>query len=310
MKIACLIILTVVAFPASAQVIRATDPSALHWYPSPNAQKQSQPDTGTRVSGVETLDNSTVIALVQAGLGPEAVIAKINNSRGQYDTSTSALIQLKRGGVPDGVIAAMLGRSNSRTVSNAIADNSSADPLIPHAPGIYLLDQNGAGRMIRIDPTVSNQVKTGGILGYALTSGLASIKMKSIIPNAVARVHAQTRRPVFYFYFNQASAMATFSEFGNSFGLAATSPNEFSLVRFDEKKDHREAAVGSFSIGGMKTGISDKARVSFSYDDAAPGVFRVTPSVELAPGQYGFVYSMGAGSGMGTIARIFDFSVI
>ena len=147
------------------------------------------------------------------------------------------------------------------------------------------------------------------MLGFALSSGLASMKMKTVVPNAEARVHAVDRQPTFYFYFNQASPMAAMSEFGNSFGIGATSPNEFSLIRFDQKKDHREAAVGSFNIGGAKTGISDKARVSFSYDDVAPGVFRVTPSVPLAPGQYGFLYSAGAGSGMGYGARIFDFAI-
>lgn len=47
--------------------------------------------------------------------------------------------------------------------------------------------------------------------------------------------------------------------------------------------------------------------MAFTYDDVAPGVFRVTPSTELPPGEYGFVYSIGASTGM--VARIFDFSV-
>ena len=39
----------------------------------------------------------------------------------------------------------MLVRSNSRTLSNSVADNSSPDPMAPHTPGIYLLDpSNGA----------------------------------------------------------------------------------------------------------------------------------------------------------------------
>jgi hypothetical protein len=57
----------------------------------------------------------------------------------------------------------------------------------------------------------------------------------------------------------------------------------------------------------MKSGISDKARVSFTYEDVAPGVFRVTPNADLPPGEYGFLYSIGAQAG--STARIFDFSV-
>ena len=43
----------------------------------------------------ETLTNTTVIALVRAGLGDEAVIAKIKASEGKYDLSTNDLIALK-----------------------------------------------------------------------------------------------------------------------------------------------------------------------------------------------------------------------
>jgi hypothetical protein len=249
-----------------------------------------------------------VISLVRAGLGPEAIQAKIAESRGSFDTSTNALIALKQAGVPDGVIAAMLKRSSSAVAPNAVADNSNPDPLVPHAPGIYVLDPRGGGRMTRIDATVSNQLKTSNLWGYALTSGISSLKMKEVIPNATARVRAWTRKPVFYFYFNQNSLLTAINEFSAGFAAAATSPNEFSLIRFDSKKDRREASVASVNLfSGMKSGISDKARVSFTYEDVAPGVFRVTPNADLPPGEYGFLYSIGAQAG--STARIFDFSV-
>jgi hypothetical protein len=253
----------------------------------------------------ETLTNETVISLVKAGLGPETIVAKIGASAGSYDTSTNALITLKQAGVPDSVIAAMLNRSKSPVVANAVADNSNPDPLVPHAPGIYVL---GGGRMTRIDATMSNQLKTSNLWGYALTSGISSMKMKAVIPNATARVRASSRKPVFYFYFNQNSPLAAINEFSAGFAATATSPNEFSLIRFDSKKDRREASVASINLfAGVKSGISDKARVSFTYEDVAPGVFKVTPNADLAPGEYGFLYSVGAQAG--STARIFDFSV-
>jgi hypothetical protein len=256
----------------------------------------------------EVLTNDTVISLVKAGLGPDTIEAKISASRTSFDTSTSSLIALKQAGVPDSVIAAMLNRSKSSVAPNAVADNSNPEPLVAHAPGIYVLDARGSGQMVRIDPTISNQLKTSNLWGYALTSGLSSMKMKAVIPNPTARVHATSRRPVFYFYFNQSSTLASFSDFSTSFTATATSPNEFSLIRFDPKKDRREASVASVNIlSGMKSGISDKARVQFTYDDVAPGVFKVMPTADLAPGEYGFMYSIGAQAG--STARIFDFSI-
>lgn len=86
-------------------------------------------------------------------------------------------------------------------------------------------------------------------------------------------------------------------------------------MRFDVKQDRREARVGSFNIAGAKSGVMDKDRISFSYDQVAPGVFKVAPSADLAPGEYGFLYSMSAGGGPGIYgggvmtARVFDFAV-
>src|SRR3546814_6538258 len=75
--------------------------------------------------------------------------------------------------------------------------NDSPDPMAPHHAGIYLL-ADGPARMIRIDPTVYSQTKTGGIFGYALTGGIASLSLQSVLPNATARIRANTRTPVFY----------------------------------------------------------------------------------------------------------------
>jgi hypothetical protein len=52
--------------------------------------------------------NEDVLALVNAGLTPEVVIAKINNSPADYHLETDTLISLKNASVPDVVIRAMI----------------------------------------------------------------------------------------------------------------------------------------------------------------------------------------------------------
>jgi hypothetical protein len=292
---------SIFAVAAAAAAVQAVTPQAVT-QPAPTMQISAPAS-----KAVEQLTNDTIIRLVGAGLGPDTIVAKIGASRGTYDTSTDALIHLKQANVPDEVIAAMVNRSKSPIMANAMIDNSSADPMAPHSPGIYLLDPRGAGRMTRIDAVVSNQTKTSNILGFAFSYGLSSMKVKTVIPNANARVITGDRRPVFYFYFNQTNSLASLGDFSSGITVTASSPNEFSLIRLEKKKDHREAIVGSRGLGSIKEGISDKARVVFSYEDVAPGVFRVAPSADLPPGQYGFVYSVNNST---SGARIFDFSVV
>src|SRR5689334_12280735 len=127
----------------------------------------------TTPAAAETLNNSTILTLTQAGLGDEAIIAKIKASTASYDLSTDEIIALKKQGVSGAVIAAMLAASNPTAATPAMSMDS-ADPTVPHPPGVYLLTDAPVPAMKRIDATVSNQAKTGGIFGYALTGGIAS----------------------------------------------------------------------------------------------------------------------------------------
>ncbi len=265
----------------------------------------------------ETLDNSSIVQLVEVGLGESAIIAKIESTAATFDVTTADLIDLKAAGVPSNVIAAMIGKTNGAAVSNsATASLDSPDPMVPHPSGIYILeDWLDTPKMEMIDATTSNQTKTGGFLGYALTGGLASLSFKAAIPNREARVKSPKDQPTFYFYFDQANA--SLSDRGNFWGAnAVTSPAEFSLVRFKVKKNRREAKVGSFNIGGAKTGVMEKDQIPFDYDRLAPGVFEVRPLQSLEEGEYGFIYSSSTGgsaigmAGAGsTTSRIFDFSI-
>jgi hypothetical protein len=54
------------------------------------------------------LGNADVLALVKAALAPDVIITKIKSSACNFETTPAALEQLKAGGVPEAVIAAML----------------------------------------------------------------------------------------------------------------------------------------------------------------------------------------------------------
>lgn len=269
-------------------------------------------------ASAETLSNESIVQLVEIGLGEEAIIAKINGTSAQFDVSTDSLIALKNAGVPSAIIAAMIEKGNAPVASDAAsASIDSPDPMVPHAAGVYLLaDWLTEPKMIMIDATTSNQTKSGGFLGYALTGGLASMSFKAVIPQKEARTASPVTKPIFYFYFDVANSSLS-NRGGSTFWMSGsvTSPAEFSLVKLKVKKNRREVKVGNFSITGAKSGVMDKDQIAFDYKRLAPGVFEVTPINDLKPGEYGFLYSSQTGGGVGAAgvgaqtSRVFDFSI-
>ncbi len=245
----------------------------------------------------ETLNNDSVLALLNAGLGDEVVIAKIKTSPSSFELTTDHVIALKQKGISGPVLAAMIAASAAPTPVTMSVD--SPDPMVPHPSGIYLA---GPTKMTRIESTTTRQARTSGMFGYLLTSGLSGMRLKAAVNGPRAQLITSERQPVFYFYFDQAAQGL------GAAGGAVTSPNEFSLTRFEAKADKREAVVGSVGLGGAKAGLRDKDQRGFSANQIAPGVYKIVPDVPLAPGEYGFVSGV-VGAGANATFRVFDFSV-
>lgn len=166
--------------------------------------------------------------------------------------------------------------------------------------------------MQKMDATVSSQVKTGGIYGFAFSRGIASMSIKAAVQNDSARTRSPGARPTFYFFFDDSNSdqPRMVSNWSSGVNALVTSPSEFTLVRLMEKKGRREARVGSLNIGGKKTGVMDKDRRKFSYEVVRAGVYRVVPDAPLNQGEYAFIFALAGGGANGALtARLFDFGV-
>jgi hypothetical protein len=176
--------------------------------------------------------------------------------------------------------------------------------MSPHEPGIYMMEK---GSIIEMNPTVFQGTKAS-FLGTALTYGLKKTKMRAVVRGASANTITYTARPEFYFYFDKALsnpgyAMAGFLAFG------ASSPAEFTLVKMERKSNTRETVLGEFNAYTSSTGARSKDIVEFTFEKIRPGVFKVTPRIDLTPGEYCF-YFAGTPQGLGFAGgKIFDFSV-
>jgi len=197
------------------------------------------------------------------------------------------------------------------TASTAAASSEPADPKDPnawHDPGIYIHASNGREKkLIMLEPTVYSQGKSGGQFASAMSYGIAKVKWKAVVRNAHANVKIGDPQATFYFYFEEKGAGLSHPQFGGT-----STPNEFTLLKFDVKKDSRETTVMKANAFGSSSGTDDKANIPFTFEKLKPGIYKVTAKAPLAAGEYCF---LGAGIG-GAFApgaaqanRLFDFSV-
>lgn len=268
--------------------------------------------------GQEKMTNDEVISLAKAGLSSSIIIGKIKTSATNFDLSTDSLIKLKQAGVSDDIVGAMLEAKSGKSISTAPAGsvNGSAavgalgdpnDPMAKHNYGIYLYEEkDGVRKMTALKPNVSAQNRTGGMFTSSLTYGIGKVKTKTNLPGRSADLQLQSSVPTFYFYLDVTSGGL------NTSSGVPSDPNEFTLVRFNQRSDNREVTIAKSNAFGAKGGLSDEYVVQFKAEDLGNGIFKITPAADLKKGEYGFmlVNSGNSNTAAGVGAKFFDFGVM
>jgi hypothetical protein len=261
------------------------------------------------------LTNQDVTEMLSLGLSDDVVVDKIHAAATDFDTSVDGLKALKAAKVSDTIIRAMINpHPASATNTGSTADEKQPpkgdpnDPNSPHDPGIYIYAKTRNGlSLVMLEPTVYSQGKSGGVFKSAMTYGIAKVKWKAVVQGPTANVKSSDSNMAFYFYFEEASAGLSHASFGGT-----TTPNEFTLLKFEEKKDSRETVVMSANAFGASSGTDEKANIHFSFTKLRPGVYKVTPNSPLQQGEYCFLSSAGVGTygaGSAGASRLFDFQV-
>jgi len=263
------------------------------------------------------LTNHDITEMVSLGLSDDVVVDKIHAAEAtDFDTSIEGMKALKAAKVSDAIIRAMINpRPSIAGSAGSSADQKPAvkadpnDPNSPHDPGIYMYAKTRTGvELLMLEPTVYSQGKSGGVFASAMTYGIAKMKWKAVVQGPHANLKSSDSGMAFYFYFEEASAGLSHASFGGT-----TTPNEFTLLKFDEKKDSRETVVMTANAFGASSGTDQKANVHFSFTKLMAGVYKVTPDLPLQPGEYCFLSSVGIGAygaGSAGASRLFDFAVL
>lgn len=154
-----------------------------------------------------------------------------------------------------------------------------------------------------IEPIKYYKQKVGsGAFLSALTYGIAKVQNKNFYkgknsPNQV-RVGDTIR---FSFGPVPPAFLATHYMFQDKYTI-----RNFSLCRFDVKKDHRELKTGEFSAwSGGDVGVKENTDIEFEVTVSNNGVYDAK-IIKAEPGEYCFVFT---DNGIGAYMNVFDFSV-
>lgn len=287
----------------------------------------------------EVLTNESVIKLIKAGLSEEVVISMIKSQVAKYNLGTDEIIALKKEGVPDKVLAAMIEKSagvsgTPQVVAPGLVVSGAAratgatpaagteaagdpnDPMTPHDSGIYIYtkDRTVNPVMTLLEQAAYQGAKTGGLLTSALTYGLKKAKMKAVIPGSQAAIRTNDPQPVFYFYFEDKAAGLGKSPWTT--GGNISSPNQFVLLKLESKDRNRETIIGEFGALGVSTGAHEKSMVAFKSEKLRAGLYKVVPIADMKSGEYCFMVSLSAmgasgaaGAGAAGAVQIFNFGI-
>ena len=268
------------------------------------------------------MTNADVVKMVKAGLTDVVIVAAIRNAaRTTFRLDADALIALKSSGVSDVIVTAMFDPSaqpksaaSPATMPRTSASTSGTPTPAVTEPlrdaGIYVGTGDDERALVALEPTTFSQGKTGSVFTSAITYGIKKAKWKAIVRSATANIRITEPTPVFYFHFEQKGS--GLSQTGGFAGWlsGASSPNEFVLAKMTAKRRERELIVGEFGLFGSSSGTRSKDTVDFRVEKVGPGVYKVTPSAPLEPGEYCFFYAAGASTfGAGTVGKLFDFGV-
>jgi len=231
----------------------------------------------------EVLTNDSVIQMIKAGLPEAVVIAKIKSTATKFDLKTDSLVNLKKAGVSDKVLEAMV------AAGSGSAPTTGAMPA-PPAPAVAagalkntdVIYQLVGGKYVEMFATSAN-----------LETNMAFFQSKSevVLEGKRAQYRTTDKQPVF---------------------LSTYSSTDAPLVRLKQGDDHndRNLKIGSGAFmpfgGTQKMGVRNEDKIPVTIERDPRGFYKVTPSAALPPGEYGFILATGFGAGSG---KIYDFGV-
>lgn len=216
----------------------------------------------------EILTNKSIVDLTKAGLSKEVIVSQVEANASKFDVTTVGIIALKKAGVTDAVINAMINKANPNETNVVLKESAKEAGKVPVKNGVPAIElMNHVYFYNKAKQTVT-----------ALEKSIAGIRTKQGFLSGSAMLQID----------GAASAIRLTPGEANSFVIntgGAALP-ELVLYRLKSVKGKREVAsmkVGTFT--GVKTG---EDVVTIDVIKISEGIYQVSPNKSLEKGEYFF----------------------
>lgn len=230
-------------------------------------------ETAPPEPALKPLTNESIKSLVSAGLSAETIISMVNTQPGQYSLDADSVVALKKAGVPEKVIDAMINATTRTPDLTSATPAETPSITIPNDPGLYAVVSDGSLRHIAGRPT--SFVRTGSLLASGLTAGIHARRMNTQIAGESAYVTVG-HKPVFYYRVAQ-----------NAPDQVVPGTLSLILTQMTVKPGRRQFELDANGILRKSQGISVRHQSNFDAQEIEPGVYELRPD-ELKSGQYAF----------------------
>lgn len=236
------------------------------------------------------LNNESVTKMVKAGLGDDTIVAMIKTQPGTYRVDTDSIIQLKKDGVSDKIIGAMIEKSSGGPTPVAAPSTPSVS-VVAGVDEVGVYYKNKDYKWVEILPEVVNW-KTGGALKRFASDGIVKGDVNGHIEGKSSKNGLNT--PLDFLIYAPE-------------GVAIT---EYQLLRLHESGNSREFRSVT---GGVihSSGGAQRDEVNFEGKKLAPRMYEIVLGDDVKAGDFGFL-PPGAmtSSNMASSGKMYTFHVI
>lgn len=236
----------------------------------------------------DSFDEESILELTGAGVGTAAIVATIDTLPCNYAVSVAEIARLKKAGVANPVIAAMI-----RRCAEAGPDQETGATL---RTGIYLLPFGAeTDQAIAIVPALVAAGRSGGN-----GSILFPYKSRLTLNGAHASVISLSRTPSFLIVIDHRGDLTA----GAGRDAMPAELARLKLARFNIKSGNRVLVVDTLSPLGSQVGVDREDVVATRVSPLSQTNFRLEVLSPLDPGEYALVREAAGNS-----YAVFDFQV-